>query len=77
MPHLPQRTSLVIQTAEALRRGIAGGEWSGYLHRDGRVSSRAKGTLWKGPFHLPRMLWYCWQRLESAKVAPIEARSTN
>jgi N-acylglucosamine 2-epimerase len=35
------------------------GEWYGYLHRDGRVSSRAKGTLWKGPFHLPRMLWYC------------------
>ncbi len=40
------------------------GEWFGYLHRDGRLSSRAKGTLYKGPFHLPRMLWYCWQRLE-------------
>ncbi len=35
------------------------GEWYGYLHRDGSISSRAKGTLWKGPFHLPRMLWYC------------------
>lgn len=35
------------------------GEWYGYLHRDGRVSSRAKGTMYKGPFHLPRMLWYC------------------
>lgn len=35
------------------------GEWYGYLHRDGTVSSCAKGTLWKGPFHLPRMLWYC------------------
>jgi hypothetical protein len=22
------------------------------------VASRAKGTLFKGPFHLPRMLWY-------------------
>jgi N-acylglucosamine 2-epimerase len=42
------------------------GEWFGYLHRDGRVSSRAKGTLYKGPFHLPRMLWYCWQRLQRA-----------
>jgi N-acylglucosamine 2-epimerase len=42
------------------------GEWFGYLHRDGRVSSRAKGTLYKGPFHLPRMLWYCWQRLQQA-----------
>ena len=43
------------------------GEWFGYLHRDGRVSSRAKGTIYKGPFHLPRMLWYCWQRLEQAQ----------
>ena len=39
------------------------GEWYGYLHRDGRVSQRAKGNMFKGPFHLPRMLWYCWQRL--------------
>jgi N-acylglucosamine 2-epimerase len=35
------------------------GEWYGYLHRDGRISSRAKGTMYKGPFHLPRMLWFC------------------
>ena len=35
------------------------GEWYGYLHRDGRVSQPAKGNLYKGPFHLPRMLWYC------------------
>ncbi len=35
------------------------GEWYGYLHRDGSVSQRAKGNLYKGPFHLPRMLWYC------------------
>lgn len=31
-------------------------EWFGYLHRDGSRSSRLKGNLWKGPFHLPRML---------------------
>jgi len=37
------------------------GEWYGYLHRDGSVSVRLKGNLWKGPFHLPRMLWYCWR----------------
>ena len=37
------------------------GEWFGYLHRDGRVSSTAKGTMWKGPFHLPRMQLVCWQ----------------
>ena len=35
------------------------GEWFGYLHRDGRLSVSLKGNLWKGPFHLPRMLWYC------------------
>ncbi len=35
------------------------GEWYGYLHRDGSVSTRLKGNLWKGPFHLPRMQWYC------------------
>jgi N-acylglucosamine 2-epimerase len=37
------------------------GEWYGYLHRDGRVSVPLKGNMWKGPFHLPRMLWYCWR----------------
>jgi N-acylglucosamine 2-epimerase len=34
------------------------------LHRDGSRSSNLKGSLWKGPFHLPRMLWYC-SRMES------------
>ncbi len=37
------------------------GEWYGYLHRDGSVSSPVKGNLWKGPFHLPRMLLKCWK----------------
>lgn len=40
------------------------GEWYGYLHRDGSVSQQAKGNMFKGPFHLPRMLWYCSQLLE-------------
>jgi N-acylglucosamine 2-epimerase len=40
------------------------GEWYGYLHRDGTVSVRLKGNMWKGPFHLPRMLWYCSRLLE-------------
>ena len=39
------------------------GEWFGYVHRDGRPSSTLKGNLWKGPFHLPRMQWYCWRLL--------------
>lgn len=42
------------------------GEWYGYLHRDGRLSVPLKGTMWKGPFHLPRMLWYCSRLLEDS-----------
>lgn len=33
------------------------GEWYGYLHRDGSVSNTLKGSMWKGPFHLPRALF--------------------
>ena len=40
------------------------GEWFGYLHRDGTIAQTAKGNLFKGPFHLPRQEWYCWQLLE-------------
>lgn len=40
------------------------GEWYGYLHRDGSVSQQAKGNMYKGPFHLPRMLRYCTQLLQ-------------
>jgi N-acylglucosamine 2-epimerase len=43
------------------------GEWYGYLHRDGRISSPLKGNLWKGPFHMPRMQWICWQLLAEQK----------
>jgi N-acylglucosamine 2-epimerase len=32
------------------------GEWYGYLHRDGTVAQAAKGNLYKGPFHIPRMM---------------------
>ena len=40
------------------------GEWYGYLHRDGRLSSPLKGNMFKGPFHIPRMQLYCWKLLE-------------
>ena len=44
-------------------------EWFGYLHRDGSVAQTAKGNLFKGPFHIPRMLTLasvlCKQILES------------
>ncbi len=33
------------------------GEWYGYLRRDGKPTMPAcKGSTFKGPFHLPRML---------------------
>lgn len=32
------------------------GEWYGYLHYDGTVANTLKGNIFKGPFHLPRML---------------------
>ena len=38
------------------------GEWYGYLHRDGTVAQPAKGNLFKGPFHIPRMM-VCGYRL--------------
>lgn len=40
------------------------GEWFGYLHRDGSVSSTLKGNMFKGPFHLPRMQLNAWKLLE-------------
>ncbi len=46
----------------------ANGEWFGYLHRDGSLSSTLKGNLWKGPFHLPRMQMICWKILESMEM---------
>lgn len=46
------------------------GEWFGYFHRDGRLSIPLKGNLWKGPFHMPRMQWYCWQLLEEMRGKP-------
>ncbi len=44
------------------------GEWFGYLHRDGRLSTPIKGNLWKGPFHIPRMQLYCWKLLEEIQA---------
>jgi N-acylglucosamine 2-epimerase len=40
------------------------GEWFGYLHRDGTVSNTLKGSMWKGPFHLPRALLLCARKLD-------------
>jgi N-acylglucosamine 2-epimerase len=44
------------------------GEWYGYLHRDGSVSHRLKGNLWKGPYHLSRMQLLSWKLLEEMQA---------
>ncbi len=46
------------------------GEWYGYLHRDGSVLTPAKGSVWKGPFHLPRALLFCYQLLAAEDAQP-------
>jgi len=53
------------------------GEWFGYLHRDGSLSTSLKGNMWKGPFHLPRMQWYCWQRLEEMRTSTAKESGHN
>jgi N-acylglucosamine 2-epimerase len=44
------------------------GEWYGYLHRDGRLSSRLKGNTYKGAFHIPRMELVCWQLMQEIRA---------
>lgn len=34
------------------------GEWYGYLHYDNTVANTLKGNIFKGPFHLPRLLMW-------------------
>ena len=41
-----------------------GGEWFGYLNRQGKVSLNLKGGKWKGCFHVPRALLEVWKTLE-------------
>ena len=44
-------------------------EWYGYLHRDGTVAQPAKGNLFKGPFHIPRMMTKSVELAEAAGMA--------
>jgi len=38
-------------------------EWYTFLDRSGRPTNRAKGGEWKGAFHVPRALLFCWLTL--------------
>jgi len=42
-----------------------GGEWYGYLNRQGKVHLNLKGGKWKGCFHVPRALLEVWKTLET------------
>lgn len=42
-----------------------GGEWYGYLNRQGEVFLHLKGGKWKGCFHVPRALLEVWKTLEN------------
>lgn len=44
-----------------------GGEWFGYLNRQGKVHLNLKGGKWKGCFHVPRALLEVWKTLENSK----------
>ena len=39
-------------------------EWFGYCNRQGETLLPLKGGKWKGCFHVPRGLFYCWKTLE-------------
>ena len=54
-----ERFELVHQYAFSHFADEEHGEWYGYLHRDGTVSHTQKGSMWKGPYHLPRCLMLC------------------
>lgn len=45
------------------------GEWYGYLRRDGKPTlAHSKGTTFKGPFHLPRMLMNVLKTLDKLQA---------
>lgn len=45
------------------------GEWFGYLNRDASPVWTAKANGWKGCFHLPRVLYRCYQLLDRTEPA--------
>ena len=48
-----------------------GGEWFGYLNRQGEVLLPLKGGKWKGCFHVPRALFLCWQQFEQLQTSTV------
>lgn len=50
-----------------------GGEWYGYLNRNGSPIWSAKANGWKGFFHLPRALFRCYELLDKAIKTPMSS----
>ena len=44
------------------------GEWFGYLNRRGDATHSFKGGPYKGCFHVPRALYYCWKLLSKLEA---------
>ena len=44
------------------------GEWFGYLRADGSVNNELKGSIFKGPFHIPRCLVEVAEELEKIEA---------
>lgn len=44
-----------------------GGEWYGYLNREGKVLNSSKGGKWKGCFHTPRALYQIQKSLSNCR----------
>ena len=76
-PDTPQN-ALVVPQPQALggiraapaAMATSGGEWFGYLTREGCVSQRFKGGPYKGCFHVPRSLFLCAQILDEMLAVP-------
>ena len=69
-PRHAERWCLVHDWAHDHFRDAEGREWFGYLRRDGSVFNTAKGNMWKGPFHVPRM------QLVAARLCEALSRET-
>jgi len=50
------------------RDPVKGGEWYGYLNRQGKVLLPLKGGKWKGCFHVPRALLKLYQISEQLQL---------
>eukprot|EP00049_Salpingoeca_infusionum_P016280 m.330893 g.330893 ORF g.330893 m.330893 type:complete len:436 (-) comp16050_c2_seq2:121-1428(-) len=62
---MPQAKLGIAKDMPAATMRKAGGEWFGYLNRNGTVSQRFKGGPYKGCFHVPRAMDLCVELLKA------------